>query len=431
MDAIIDYNEAAVFLKNPPLLEPRPDYANVCALRKHVIKALSQLFCPQSTIHGWSGPAINPATYFLLEGTAFVIPIDPGATEVYPQWAAPTTVKMADATFLQDKNYSLLYKNIARACFRMFDTNIVAQLKISNTLSLTGWNSMMSVNVILEQLQDSYGKPNMMTLFNNGTLFQSPMTPTNSHEMLFYCIKQCQEIQCIGKLPYSNNQIIANAVRILFQANIFPLKEFNTWEALATKMYPILKTFIHEVYGQCLTAMALRSMSGQNGYANKNMFNLLEGSYDTNEDTVTTITQTAVDRTTTGTTPQVGLAISADITTAITQLAANQTTIMLQMVAMLFAQPLAHHTCQYVPDNMFQVPPIQQVAIPLQQHFLVGTFNAGCGERQGGQGGGRGRGGGGSKPFADYMQTAGAMQSVPSQLIPHEGGTAQIPPPQQ
>jgi hypothetical protein len=100
MDAIINYNEAASFLKNPSLLEPRPDFANIPALCKHVIKVLSQLFCPQSAIHGWSSLAINPATYFLLEGMAFVITMDPGATAVYPQWAALITVKMIDTMSL-------------------------------------------------------------------------------------------------------------------------------------------------------------------------------------------------------------------------------------------------------------------------------------------------------------------------------------------
>jgi hypothetical protein len=85
MDAIIDCNEAASFLKSLPSLEPHPDFASIHALQKHVIKALSQLFCPQSNIHGWSGLAINPPTYLLLEGTAFVIPMDPGAKAVYPQ----------------------------------------------------------------------------------------------------------------------------------------------------------------------------------------------------------------------------------------------------------------------------------------------------------------------------------------------------------
>jgi hypothetical protein len=146
----------------------------------------------------------------------------------YPQWAVPTTIKMIDATFLCDKNYFLLYKNIARACFHMFDTNIAAQFKVSNTPTLVGWNLTMSINEILDQLQDSYGKLNMITLFTNHTLFRGPMAPTNLPEMLFYCIKQCQEIQCIGKLPYYNKQNIVNAVHILIQANIFPLKDFET-----------------------------------------------------------------------------------------------------------------------------------------------------------------------------------------------------------
>jgi hypothetical protein len=52
MDAIINYDEAAGFLNPPPPLEPHPEFANIRALKKHVIKVLSQLYFPQSTIHG-------------------------------------------------------------------------------------------------------------------------------------------------------------------------------------------------------------------------------------------------------------------------------------------------------------------------------------------------------------------------------------------
>ncbi len=91
------------------------------------------------------------------------------------------------------------------------------------------------------------------------------------------------------------------------------------------------------------------------------------------------------------------------------QLLANQTAIMLQMGAMSFAQAPVQHTHQYVPCNTFQVPPIQQVAIPMQQHFPVGDFNTGSGGHQGGQGHGSGWDRQGRNPFADYMQAAGAM----------------------
>jgi hypothetical protein len=171
MDAVINCDEAVGFLKNPPSSEPCSNFANIQALCKHVIKALSQLFCPQSAIHGWSGLAMDPAKYLFIEGTPFIVPVDPGAVAISSQWAALMMIKMINAMFLCNKNYFLSYKNIARACFRMFDVNIAAQFKVSNTPLQTGWNSTMISIEILDQLQDSYGKPNMMTLFNNNTLF--------------------------------------------------------------------------------------------------------------------------------------------------------------------------------------------------------------------------------------------------------------------
>ncbi len=63
MNAVIKYDEAVGYLKKKPSLEPRPDFNNIRALKKHVINALSQIFCPQSAIHGWAGLAMDPATY--------------------------------------------------------------------------------------------------------------------------------------------------------------------------------------------------------------------------------------------------------------------------------------------------------------------------------------------------------------------------------
>ena len=52
----------------------------------------------------------------------------------------------------------------------MLDANMSAQYKVSNNPNLTGWNATMSVLDILNQLQDTYGNPSMMTLFTNETL---------------------------------------------------------------------------------------------------------------------------------------------------------------------------------------------------------------------------------------------------------------------
>jgi hypothetical protein len=64
--------------------------------------------------------------------------------------------------------------------------------------------------------------------------------------MLFYHKEQCQEIQIIGQDPHSPTHIINLVVRLLMQLGIFPIKEFETWDAMPNKTYPGLKTFIHE-----------------------------------------------------------------------------------------------------------------------------------------------------------------------------------------
>ncbi len=114
MDAVIKY-EAAGFLKNPPSLKPRPNFINICSLQKHIVQGLAQLSFPQSAIHGWSGLAMDPTAYLLLEGVAFAVPPNPGPTPIFTGDAAVarTVMKTTVTEFNQAKNYFLSYKNIS------------------------------------------------------------------------------------------------------------------------------------------------------------------------------------------------------------------------------------------------------------------------------------------------------------------------------
>jgi hypothetical protein len=60
-------------------------------------------------------------------------------------------------------------------------------------------------------------------------------------------------------------QIIKNAVHLLMQANIFPLKKFYDWEALTPKTYPPLRTFIVVVCMRCILVQQLRNTAWQQG----------------------------------------------------------------------------------------------------------------------------------------------------------------------
>ncbi len=170
---------------------PRPDFTKLQALRKHMTQALKQLVCPQSQIRRWTGLVMDPGLYALIEPVAFTVPLNPGASPVYQNFAPPAMMKMVDYAFEQNKNYFLSYSNINRACFRMLDDSAPIQFKVSNKANLTGWNASMSIQEIMTQLEMSYGKPTPMALHNNNLLFRSPMTTTDAPEMLFYRIKQC------------------------------------------------------------------------------------------------------------------------------------------------------------------------------------------------------------------------------------------------
>jgi hypothetical protein len=166
MDHLITYKEATGFIKNPPSLAPRLDLAKIRALCKHYVTGLKQLICPQSLIHGWAGLVMDPVMYASLELTMpFVALVDPGEYAQYPNFATKAAMKMTDKIFERNKNYYLSFVNINRVCFRMLNDNIANQFKVSNTANMTGWNLSMTICSILEQLENSYGKPTLCHCF--------------------------------------------------------------------------------------------------------------------------------------------------------------------------------------------------------------------------------------------------------------------------
>ncbi len=357
-------------------------------------QALKQLVCPQSQIHGRTGLVMDPGLYALIEPVPFAVPVNPGVTRVYQNFSPSAVMKMVDYAFERNKNYFLSYMNINCACFRMLDDSVPIQFKVSNVPTLTGWNATMSIQEILTQLETAYGKPTPMALHNNDFLFRSPMATNDAPELLFYRIEQCKEIATLAGDPYTQMQIINTVVRILMQAQVLPSKEFDTWEQTPNKTYLGLKTFIHEAYTRRLQSLALRTTTGQQGYApggGNNMFNVLgskDEDTDTANDDATTATQTAAFTmvSTLGTTYGGATNIPAKISTAINQLVANQWAIQQQMVAMTFAANSPS------PHTQFHIPPIQNMG---QQPFagvaqgIYTNTRGGGGRQRGGRGGGR------------------------------------------
>ena len=106
----------------------------------------------------------------------------------------------------------------------------------------------MTIIDIFAQLDATFGKPDAQAQLNNDNNFQAPLPPTETTETLFRQIKECQEIQVLANNPYTETQLITNAVLALRKANIFPIKEFDDWEVVQPKIWATMKTFFHEAF---------------------------------------------------------------------------------------------------------------------------------------------------------------------------------------
>jgi hypothetical protein len=194
-----------------------------------MIEALKQLSCPQSAIYGWAGLVIHPTMYALIaliKMIPFQVPNDPGNVPTLPSFAVPAAIKIAMRLFERVKMYFTSYKNTYRACFKMLNNNITNKFKMSPDPRCIGWISTMSIQDLLNQLELVYGRPSGHKLLHNDTLFRSTFCATKAPKHLFWCIKQCQEIQVIVDNLYTLVQLMINVDQLLMASGIFPMREF-------------------------------------------------------------------------------------------------------------------------------------------------------------------------------------------------------------
>jgi hypothetical protein len=84
---------------------------------------------------------------------------------------------------------------------------------------LHGWNSTMSIQEILAQLETTFGRVPATILFNNNAAFAGSFNPMDTLETLFHRIEECQEVKMLGggnvhkHADRRNNNVSLPAVR--------------------------------------------------------------------------------------------------------------------------------------------------------------------------------------------------------------------------
>ena len=105
----------------------------------------------------------------------------------------------------------------------------------------------MEPKEIFDQITATYGQPTPAALLQNDTLFRSVFSPQDAPEVLFRHIEDCQEVQILGEDPYTVQQLLNNAVRLLLQTGICT-RDFEDWDhkIAADKIWTNLKMFTQE-----------------------------------------------------------------------------------------------------------------------------------------------------------------------------------------
>ena len=280
MDSTITFDEVTTLVAaNLPSLEPRPTFERIRTLRRHFERALQRLPCPQSTLHGWKGLVMARELYALLTGqnNPFRVPVDPGEVAIYtrpvllgqavdPSPLSRTEQATIDTQFARQKHYYMSLQNIERACFTVLDASINDAFKVSSDPTIRGWHAGMSVRDILDQLSSIYGQPTPAAMELNDTTFRGAYSAADAPEVLFRHIEDCAEIAILGRNPYTDRQLLQNAIRLLLTTGLY-VRAFEEWDRLqpAAQTWVALRTMIQEAFQRRLNATA--PTAGHHGYA--------------------------------------------------------------------------------------------------------------------------------------------------------------------
>jgi hypothetical protein len=176
--------------------------------------------------------------YALLTTTPFCRPNNPGPTAIYvrndPTNLTPlmrTEQATIDTVFARECNYYQSLINIQQACYITLDASVDDAFKVSNIPTIVGWHAGVETRTILDQLSSTYGQPTPAALKINDTTFRGPYSTADAPEVLFRRVENCAEIAILGNNPYTEKQLITNAIRLLLSTGLY-IRAFDKWDRL-------------------------------------------------------------------------------------------------------------------------------------------------------------------------------------------------------
>jgi hypothetical protein len=180
----------------------------------------------------------------------------------------------------------------------MLNASINDAFKVSNNPAIVGWHVGMVTHKILDQLSQIYGQPTPAAFQLNDVVFCSQYSAADAPKVLFRCIKMCTEIAILGNNPYTDCQLINNAICLLLTTGLY-IRPFKEWDRLlpVAQTWIDLHRLIQEAFQCRLNATA--PTVGHHGYAPaqpylQNAFGILSKAESDNEESIANTVATQV-----------------------------------------------------------------------------------------------------------------------------------------
>jgi hypothetical protein len=156
----------------------------------------------------------------------------------------------------------------------------------------------MGTHEILDQLSEIYSQPTPLAMELNNVAFCSQYSAADALEVLFRRIKNCAEIAILGNNPYTDCQLINNAIRLLLTTGLY-MRPFKEWDRLlpANQTWIKLRRLIQEAFQHRVNATA--PTAGHHRYApaqpyQQNVFSILGKVQSNDEESIANTVATQV-----------------------------------------------------------------------------------------------------------------------------------------
>jgi hypothetical protein len=289
-----------------PKIVGRPTFTQIFAAQKlQQVNAASIRTTNGGGAHGYLGAILPPATYATIApGTPWVVPIWPGPHPVIPEGPpAPTAAVLRFLTdkhtenireHQQDNNVEHALKNQLIDCFDM------AYLEGYKEQYVQFGNRRIGAFYVW--LYQQYGQLSPQDKALNTKNFHSEWDISTPFESYAAKIEKCAEIARIGGTPFSNEQMLDNALAIVYNMAMYfePLRQWNRLPA-ADHTWTNFKTNMAVAQTELIAEQTIAQRSGFGNQHSANAAAQLQEQHDATVEALANLaTAAATDRTTLG-----------------------------------------------------------------------------------------------------------------------------------